>query len=139
VRATADADAESPVACIRRPTATYTSCRCETCRPERNRMRKLTEAGLVPPTRDAEARARLRAWDERGHSPAWIASATGLTVEAVQHLTHDVRRYDRIEQRIHRRRDPVAAIRLAGDDLGLFDTAARRLSQGVLDFGEDAS
>ena len=58
-------------------------------------MRKLTEAGLVPPTRDAEARARLRAWDERGHSPAWIASATGLTVEAVQHLTHDLRRYDR--------------------------------------------
>ena len=46
-----------------------------------------------------------------------------------------------IEQRIHRRRDPVAALRLAGDDLGLFDTeaAARRLSQGVLDFGEDAS
>lgn len=31
----------------------------------------------------------------RRHSPAWIASATGLTVEAVQHLTHDVRRYDR--------------------------------------------
>ena len=27
-----------------------------------------------------------------------------------------------IEQRIYRRRDPVAAIRLAGDDLGLFDT-----------------
>jgi hypothetical protein len=48
---------EPPVECIRRPTATYTSCRCETCRPERNRMRKLTEAGLVPPTRDAEARA----------------------------------------------------------------------------------
>lgn len=95
MRATADADAESPVACIRRPTATYTSCRCETCRPERNRMRKLTEAGLVPPTRDAEARARLRAWDERGHSPAWIASATGLSVETVQHLTHDLRRYDR--------------------------------------------
>ena len=44
-----------------------------------------------------------------------------------------------IEQRIHRRRDPVAAIRLAGDDLGLFDSDARRLSQGVLDFGEDAS
>jgi hypothetical protein len=86
---------EPPVECIRRPTATYTSCRCETCRPERNRMRKLTEAGLVPPTRDAEARARLRAWDERGHSPAWIASATGLSVETVQHLTHDLRRYDR--------------------------------------------
>ena len=44
-----------------------------------------------------------------------------------------------IEQRIYRRRDPVAAIRLAGGDLGLFDTAARRLSQGVLDFGEDVS
>lgn len=44
-----------------------------------------------------------------------------------------------IEQRIHRRRDPVAAIRLAGDDLGLFDSDARRLSQGVLDFGEGAS
>ena len=26
-----------------------------------------------------------------------------------------------IEQRIHRRRDPVAALRLAGDDLGLLD------------------
>ena len=42
-----------------------------------------------------------------------------------------------IEQRIYRRRDPVAAIRLAGDDLGLFDTDARRLSQGVLDFSEE--
>lgn len=44
-----------------------------------------------------------------------------------------------IEQRIHRRRDPIAAIRLAGDDLGLFDSDARRLSQGVLDFGEATS
>jgi hypothetical protein len=29
-----------------------------------------------------------------------------------------------IEQRIHRRRDPIAAIRLAGDDLGLFSEDA---------------
>ena len=95
VRATADADAESPVACIRRPTATHTSCRCETCRPERNRMRKLTEAGLIPPSPDAQARAVLRGWMARGHSPAWIASATGLTLASAQHLTGDARRYDR--------------------------------------------
>lgn len=95
MRATADADAESPVACIRRPTATHTSCRCETCRPERNRMRKLTEAGLIPPSPDAQARAVLRGWMARGHSPAWIASATGLTLASAQHLTGDARRYDR--------------------------------------------
>ena len=95
VRATADADAESPVACIRRPTATHTSCRCETCRPERNRMRKLTEAGLIPPSPAAQARAVLRGWMARGHSPAWIASATGLTLASAQHLTGDARRYDR--------------------------------------------
>ena len=72
--------------CTKRATSTWTSCTCEPCLALRRRLGKLHRAGRITPVPHDAAWQRLGDWLTAGYSPAWIASACGLTVEAVQHL-----------------------------------------------------
>lgn len=72
--------------CTKRATSTWTSCTCEPCLALRRRLGKLHRAGRITPVPHDAAWQRLDDWLTAGYSPAWIASAAGLTVEAVQHL-----------------------------------------------------
>lgn len=73
--------------CIRRPTSTWTACRCPDCEPLRRRTFKLYRAGRITPVPSERAWQRLDTWLTAGYTPAWIASASGLGVETVQHLS----------------------------------------------------
>lgn len=72
--------------CTKRATSTWTSCTCEPCLALRRRLGRLHRAGRITPVPHDAAWQRLDDWLTAGYSPAWIASAAGLTVEAVQHL-----------------------------------------------------
>lgn len=70
--------------CIRRPHATWTSCRCETCTPERLHLAKLARTGRRPIRRSEAAWAEVDALLAAGWSSGAIASAAHLSADTMR-------------------------------------------------------
>lgn len=69
----------APVVCRRRPTSTWTECRCEECRARNSRLRKMWEAGVLPASRAGDAAELLARLVAQGWSSTAIASASGIS------------------------------------------------------------
>lgn len=69
--------------CIRKPTAYWTTCRCDYCGPEQ--ARKIKHRDVYGYTRPSgqDAWERFLGWVEAGYSWAWIADAAGLNASSL--------------------------------------------------------
>jgi hypothetical protein len=96
--------------CIRRPGATWTTCRCPACLRHRAKVRKANENGRLAPARSDEAWAVLEWMIAARWSPAAIASATGITADSA----HRIVASDRVGSRVALTRPTANAILNAG-------------------------
>ena len=113
--------------CIKRATSTWTSCTCEPCLALRRRLGKLRRAGRITRVPHERAWQRLDTWLSAGYSPAWIASACGLTVTGVQHLATRSRGDQGVMSRHNARAILSADITTATTGHGPIVGATRRL------------
>lgn len=77
--------------CIRRDYSVWTSCTCDTCRPDRARMAKRSRHGMYRRASSAQATMRVIRWRADGYSCAWIASAVGVPRRFVEDIDRDFR------------------------------------------------
>lgn len=78
--------------CTRRPHSTWTSCRCDTCRPITARLDKLRRNGQYRRPSSAQATVRVIGWINAGYSLAWIASACKVPPGFVKAIEADFRK-----------------------------------------------
>ncbi len=84
--------------CIRRDSARWTTCRCSPeCIRQQARVKKLHDAGLLPPSQSAAAYEVVREWLHQGYTASWIATACGLSVPYVSNLAARVRKGERVQ------------------------------------------
>lgn len=80
-------------ACIRRPNALWTTCRCPRCTAHHRRVIKLHHAGKLNRPAAEQAIALIQTWRAEGYSLLWIATvahvnAAWVSTVAVGKVTH---------------------------------------------------
>lgn len=77
--------------CTKRPHSVWTTCACPDCQTIRRRRTKLARFGRYHRVPSDVATALVDDWTRQGYSPAWIATAAGLTKGYIQGVVSERR------------------------------------------------